>query len=140
MEGYVGEAVLWEQDDERGDGVDNGGGRDAVGGGGRGVSLRHDRFQFLQRYVSSDPDTYTLTRNSDSASIPITTTGIAWANDKSLYKNSNLSTQGIDVVNNEHWLVWLRPAVTSNFYKLWGVIGGGLVRGNYTMVVGNGNG
>ena len=47
---------------------------------------------------------------------------IAWEADKKLkYKNVNLSRQWIDM-ENEHFIVWMRPAGLPNFRKLWGRI------------------
>lgn len=68
--------------------------------------------------------------------IGISETGIAWPYDKDVYKNYDLSVQGIDL-HNEHWLVWLRPAATSSFYKLWGVINTALPKDNYTITIQN---
>ena len=47
---------------------------------------------------------------------------IAWKADKELkYKNVNLSRQWIDM-EDEHFIVWMRPAGLPNFRKLWGRI------------------
>ena len=47
---------------------------------------------------------------------------IAWKADKELkYKNGNKDKQWIDM-ENEHFIVWMRPAGLPNFRKLWGRI------------------
>ena len=46
---------------------------------------------------------------------------IAWEKDKELFKNSNLSKQWVDI-EDEHFIVWMRPAGMGNFRKLWGRI------------------
>lgn len=46
---------------------------------------------------------------------------IAWAKDKELFKNYNLSKQWIDI-EDEHFIVWMRAAGMTNFRKLWGRI------------------
>ena len=51
----------------------------------------------------------------------INETNIAWEKDKELFKNINLSKQWIDV-ENEHFIVWMRPAGLPDIKKLWGKI------------------
>lgn len=46
---------------------------------------------------------------------------IAWPKDKELYKNSNKSRQWVDI-EDEHFIVWMRPSGLPNFTKLWGRI------------------
>lgn len=77
-----------------------------------------------------------MKRQNDSKPIDISESGIAWPYDKNIYKNKDLSIQGIDLTN-EHWLVWLRPAATSSFYKLWGIINSKLEKGTYVIKVKN---
>jgi hypothetical protein len=66
----------------------------------------------------------------------ISQSDIAWPSDKSNAKNWDLSKQGIDVTN-EHWLVWLKPAVRKDFYKLWGKINTAMPAGQYTLTITN---
>jgi hypothetical protein len=68
---------------------------------------------------------------------PMSETGIAWPDDDDQYNNWDLSRQGIDVKNNQHWLVWLRPSFTDNFYKLWGIVNQDMIPGTYTLRVQN---
>ena len=57
----------------------------------------------------------------DNAFIP-NCKDIAWKADKELkYKNVNLSKQWINM-EDEHFIVWMRPAGLPNFRKLWGRI------------------
>ena len=51
----------------------------------------------------------------------INETNIAWEKDKKLFKNTNLSKQWINV-ENEHFIVWMRPAGLPDIKKLWGKI------------------
>ena len=53
--------------------------------------------------------------------ININETNIAWEKDKKLFKNTNLSKQWINV-ENEHFIVWMRPAGLPDIKKLWGKI------------------
>ena len=46
---------------------------------------------------------------------------IAWDKDKELFKNTNISEQWIDV-EDEHFIVWMRPAGLPDVKKLWGRI------------------
>ena len=46
---------------------------------------------------------------------------IAFSKDKELYKNVNKTIQWIDM-EDEHFIVWMRPAGLPNFRKLWGRI------------------
>lgn len=64
-------------------------------------------------------------------------TDIAWPHDDDQYHNWDLSKQGIDVKNNQHWLVWLRPSFTNDFFKLWGVINKDMIPGIYTLRIKN---
>ena len=80
-------------------------------------------------------DTYTLSLNNGTKII-IDESNIAWSADKSKkFKNSNdKSKQWIDM-ENEHFIVWMRPAALPNFRKLWGRIKQDLDKGNYTLNV-----
>ena len=46
---------------------------------------------------------------------------IAWDKDKELFKNTNISEQWIDI-EDEHFIVWMRPAGLPDVKKLWGRI------------------
>ena len=62
---------------------------------------------------------YNWTINNET--LDINEKGIAWTKDKELFKNSDLSKQWIDI-EDEHFIVWMRPAGMTNFRKLWGRI------------------
>jgi len=65
-------------------------------------------------------DSYISWKINDEELI-INETNIAWEKDKKLFKNTNLSKQWIDV-ENEHFIVWMRPAGLPDIKKLWGKI------------------
>ena len=46
---------------------------------------------------------------------------IAWEKDKELFKNNDLSKQWINI-EDEHFIVWMRPAGLPDIKKLWGRI------------------
>ena len=70
--------------------------------------------------------------------IPIDETNIAWSADKkNKYKNyKDMSKQWIDM-ENEHFIVWMRPAALPNFRKLWGRIKQDLEVGEYKLIIEN---
>ncbi|MCQ2821173.1 MAG: CDC50/LEM3 family protein [archaeon] len=68
--------------------------------------------------------------------VEIDETNIAWPADKKKFKNVDLSKQWMDM-ENEHFIVWMRPAGLSNFRKLWGRVRGESLLGNYIMKVYN---
>ena len=53
--------------------------------------------------------------------ITINEKNIAWEMDKKLFKNSDKSKQWFDI-EDEHFIVWMRPAGLPDFRKLWGKI------------------
>jgi len=89
-------------------------------------------------------DTYKLQyRGSDGVTLNtnvfINETDIAWPEDK-LYRfikpENYTSIQWLDI-NDEHFMVWMRPAAIPNFRKLWGRINTKVLKGNYTLVFNN---
>ena len=48
-------------------------------------------------------------------------TNIAFPMDKKFFKNGNISKQWVDM-EDEHFIVWMRPSAFPNFRKLWGRI------------------
>ena len=58
---------------------------------------------------------------NDNETLDVNEKDIAWPKDKEFFKNSDLSKQWIDI-ENEHFIVWMRPAGMTNFRKLWGRI------------------
>ena len=54
--------------------------------------------------------------------ITVNETGIARKSDRDKFKNVELSKQWINIEDNEHFMVWMRPSPLPNFRKLWGRI------------------
>jgi len=93
-------------------------------------------------------DTYRLEMTSPKKkNIFINETNIAWDSDKQLkYHRPTINKFGKPIdwkdylwvdVEDEHFMVWMRPAGLPNFRKLWGRIQQDLEVGNYTMYVNN---
>ena len=59
--------------------------------------------------------------NEEEKEIEINEKNIAWNMDKELFKNSDKSKQWTDI-EDEHFIVWMRPAGLPDFRKLWGRI------------------
>ena len=59
--------------------------------------------------------------NEEDKPLDINEKNIAWEKDKKLFKNTDLSKQWIDI-EDEHFIVWMRPAGLPDFRKLWGRI------------------
>ena len=59
--------------------------------------------------------------NEEKEEITINEKNIAWEMDKKLFKNPDKSKQWIDI-EDEHFIVWMRPAGLPDFRKLWGKI------------------
>ena len=83
-------------------------------------------------------DTYEIRRRGGNEEIIINDTNIAWSKDKEKFKNSENYTehQWIDV-ENERFIVWMRPAALPNFRKTWGRIEKDLKKGEYTLTITN---
>ena len=83
-------------------------------------------------------DTYEIKKKGGNGSITINDTGIAWSKDIDKFKNSENSTthQWIDV-ENERFIVWMRPAALPDFRKPWGRIEEDLSQGDYTLTITN---
>jgi len=80
-------------------------------------------------------DSYSLT-DPNGKSIPINEKGIAWEDDRSLYKDADLSRQWISV-ENEHFIVWMQTAGLPSFRKRWGRIEQDLKPGKYVLSIMN---
>jgi hypothetical protein len=82
-------------------------------------------------------DTYSLIQNN--ASIYINDTNIAWDSDKNgrYTKPKNASMIQWTDVENEHFMVWMRPAGLPDFRKLWGRINKKLQPGKYKLQITN---
>jgi LEM3 (ligand-effect modulator 3) family / CDC50 family len=103
-------------------------------------------------YASLFPkDDFTLKQKITTSSgtieidIPISTTGIAWANQKEKYTlQNNGDTSWIDPQSGkfqltiERFIEWMRAPLRSTFYKLWGKIYQDLEPGLYQIYINNG--
>ena len=82
-------------------------------------------------------DSYIIVKQGGDEDIIISDTDIAWIVDKDRYKNSdNKSVQWFNV-ENERFLVCMRPAAMPDFRKPWGRIERDLVKGDYTVIITN---
>ena len=82
-------------------------------------------------------DSYIIVKQGGDEDIIISDTDIAWSVDKDRYKNSdNKSVQWFNV-ENERFMVWMRPAAMPDFRKPWGRIERDLVKGDYTVIITN---
>jgi hypothetical protein len=68
-----------------------------------------------------DLDNFKLwTTETIPKSVPISSQGIAWAQDKGVkFKNNKLGDQWLNM-EDERFIVWMRAAMTPSFRKLWG--------------------
>ena len=83
-------------------------------------------------------DTYEIKRQGGNEEITINPNGIAWSVDKDKYKNSeNYTTHQWLNVENERFMVWMRPAALPDFRKPWGRIEKDLDKGDYTVTITN---
>ena len=83
-------------------------------------------------------DTYKLKKQGENEEIIITANNIAWSIDKKKYKNSENYTEHQWInVENERFIVWMRPAALPDFRKPWGRIEKELIKGNYTVSITN---
>ena len=83
-------------------------------------------------------DTYNIKKQGGNEAIIISKNGIAWTVDKDKYKNSENSNehQWLDV-EDERFMVWMRPAALSDFRKPWGKIERDLSKGDYIVTITN---
>ena len=83
-------------------------------------------------------DTFEIKKKGANETIIINNTGIAWSKDKGKYKNSENYTehQWLDV-EDERFIVWMRPAALPDFRKPWGKIQKDLNEGDYTVTITN---
>ena len=82
-------------------------------------------------------DSYIIVKQGGDEDIIISDTDIAWSVDKDRYKNfDNKSVQWFNV-ENERFMVWMRPAAMPDFRKPWGRIERDLVKGDYTVIITN---
>ena len=80
-------------------------------------------------------DDFTEWKLESGRSLNISQTGIAWKSDKEIiYKNTaDKSKQWIDM-KNEHFIIWMRPSLTPDFRKKWGIITENLTKGDVITV------
>ena len=83
-------------------------------------------------------DTYEIKKKGGNEEIIISKNDIAWSVDKERYKNSeNYSNHQWLNVEDERFMVWMRPAALPDFRKPWGRIERDLSEGNYTLIIEN---
>ena len=79
-------------------------------------------------------DNFTLF-NDKQEKIDINEKNIIYGADRKKFKNTkDLSKQWIDM-EDEHFIVWMRPSGLPNFRKLWGRIEKELTKGNYYFII-----
>lgn len=82
-------------------------------------------------------DSYKL-ETEEGDDIQIYSDGIAWESDKKRYKNAvNANRTQWTNIEDERFMVWMRPAGLSDFRKLWGKIRVDLEPGIYTLSITN---
>lgn len=85
-------------------------------------------------------DTYELySIKKENKKIFINETGIAYKSDKTNRFKAPINYENIQWLNvtDEHFMVWMRPAGTNNFKKLWGRIDEDMHPGNYSLLINN---
>jgi len=83
-------------------------------------------------------DTYVIQKIGEENEISISDKDIAWSIDKDKFKNSpNYTTHQWKDVEDERFIVWMRPAALPDFRKPWGRIERDLNKGNYTLTIQN---
>ena len=83
-------------------------------------------------------DSFEIKRIGENETIVINNTKIAWSKDKEKYKNSENYTEHQWInVEDERFIVWMRPAALPDFRKPWGRIEKELNKGDYTLTITN---
>jgi hypothetical protein len=80
-------------------------------------------------------DTYEIKKGNEI--IQISADKIAWSVDRDKYKDSENKSLQWRSVEDERFMVWMRPAALPDFRKLWGRIEKDLRKGNYTLIIQN---
>ena len=78
-------------------------------------------------------ESFTLKKENDE--IQINEHNIAWKKDKELFKDLSSPQHSVQwqSLNDEHFIVWMRPSPFPDFRKLYGRINTNLEKGNYTL-------
>ena len=83
-------------------------------------------------------DTFEIIKQGGNEEIIILGNDIAWKVDKEKYHDSpNYSSLQWMSVEDERFMVWMRPAALPDFRKPWGRIERDLSEGNYTLIINN---
>ena len=83
-------------------------------------------------------DTFEIIKQGGNEEIIILGNDIAWKVDKEKYHDSpNYSSHQWMSVEDERFMVWMRPAALPDFRKPWGRIERDLSEGNYTLIINN---
>ena len=82
-------------------------------------------------------DTYKIYKKDGSEEIIISPDNIAWSVDKDKYKNSENTSAQWRNVEDERFMVWMRPAAMPDFRKPWGRIEKEIKKGEYYVEITN---
>ena len=83
-------------------------------------------------------DTFKIKKQEGGEQIIINSNGIAWDVDKEKYKDpENNEDNQWRRVNDERFMIWMRPAAMPDFRKPWGRIETDLIKGNYIVTIEN---
>lgn len=93
-------------------------------------------YSYFNGTSKAKQDSYSSLQGPNSTSFSISESGIAWPVDKANTKNWDLTKQKFSV-EDEHWLVWLRPSVRKDAYKLWGIVNQKMPAGQYSIQIAN---
>ena len=82
-------------------------------------------------------DTYKIYKKDGNEEIIISPDNIAWSVDKDKYKNSENTSAQWRNVEDERFMVWMRPAAMPDFRKPWGRIDKEIKKGEYYVEITN---
>ena len=82
-------------------------------------------------------DTYKIYKKDGNEEIIISPDNIAWSVDKNKYKNSENTSAQWRNVEDERFMVWMRPAAMPDFRKPWGRIDKEIKKGEYYVEITN---
>ena len=74
-----------------------------------------------KHYFNDNFKKWTITNSNPKREIKVNTKNISRKSDRNKFRNQNISKQWLDI-ENEHFIVWMRPAPLPGFTKLWGRI------------------
>ena len=74
-----------------------------------------------KHYFNDNFTKWTITNSNPKREIIVNTKNISRKSDRNKFRNQNKTKQWLDI-EDEHFIVWMRPAPLPNFTKLWGRI------------------